>query len=167
LERINRCLFDVVNADGRDGSIRPNQVLAVSLFHTMLSNKRAKSVVTAVDKHLLTPYGLRSLAPSDHEYRGRYEGHPYMRDGAYHQGTVWPWFMGPFLTAYLKVSGRSARARKQAEQKLSELRRFMLDEALARFRRCSTAMRHIGPAAVSHRHGVLRNYSPFPWRTLG
>jgi len=122
------CLFDVINVDGRDASLRPNQVLAVSLFHSMLSGKQAKSVVAAVERELLTPYGLRSLAPSDPQYRGRYQGDPSKRDSAYHQGTVWPWLMGPFLTAYVKVNGRSVKARRQAEQWLSELRRFMLDE---------------------------------------
>jgi predicted glycogen debranching enzyme len=125
-----RCLCDVVSGDSRDDSIRPNQVLAVSLFHSMLSVEQAKSVVAAVERDLLTPYGLRSLAPSDHQYRGRYEGDPYTRDSAYHQGTVWPWLMGPFLTAYLKVNRRSAKARRQADQWLSELRRFMLDEGV-------------------------------------
>ena len=70
------CLFDVVNGEARDGSIRPNQVFAVSLFHTMLAPEQAKRVVAAVERHLLTPYGLRSLAPSDPQYRGRYEGDP-------------------------------------------------------------------------------------------
>jgi predicted glycogen debranching enzyme len=124
------CLFDVVSADGRDASIRPNQIFAVSLFHSVLSSAQAKSVVAAVERVLLTPYGLRSLAPSDHQYRGRYEGDPPTRDSAYHQGAVWPWLMGPFLTAYLKVNGRSAKARRQADQWLNELRRFMLDEGV-------------------------------------
>ncbi|HJZ98445.1 MAG TPA: amylo-alpha-1,6-glucosidase, partial [Candidatus Solibacter sp.] len=124
------CLFDVVNGDGRDASIRPNQLLAVSLFHSMLSGEQAKRVVAAVERDLLTPYGLRSLAPSDHQYRGRYEGDPFSRDSAYHQGTVWPWFMGPFLTAYLKVNGRSAKARRQAERWLTEMRRFIQDEGV-------------------------------------
>jgi predicted glycogen debranching enzyme len=124
------CLFDVVSGDSRDDSIRPNQLLAVSLHHSMLSAEKAKRVVATVERQLLTPYGLRSLAPSDHLYRGRYEGDPSARDSAYHQGTVWPWLMGPFLTAYLKVNGRSAKARRQAEQWLSELRRFMLDEGV-------------------------------------
>jgi predicted glycogen debranching enzyme len=122
------CLFDVVSVDGPDASIRPNQVLAVSLFHSMLSGEQAKRVVGAVERDLLTPYGLRSLARSDHQYRGRYEGDPYSRDSAYHQGTVWPWLMGPFLTAYLKVNERSAKAYRQAEQWLSGLRTFMLEE---------------------------------------
>ena len=124
------CLFDVVSGESRDASIRPNQILAVSLHHSMLPGEKAKRVVSAVAGELLTPYGLRSLAPSDHQYRGRYQGDPYTRDSAYHQGTVWPWLMGPFLTAYLKVNGRSAKARRQAEEWLSELRRFMLDEGV-------------------------------------
>jgi predicted glycogen debranching enzyme len=124
------CLFDVVSGDSRDASIRPNQLLAVSLFHSMLFDEQARSIVAAVERNLLTPYGLRSLAPSDCQYRGRYEGDPYSRDSAYHQGTVWPWLMGPFLTAYLKVNGRSAKARRQAEQWLTEMRRFMQDEGV-------------------------------------
>jgi predicted glycogen debranching enzyme len=124
------CLYDVVSGDSGDDSIRPNQVLAVSLFYSMLSGEQAKSVVTAVERELLTPYGLRSLASSDGQYRGRYEGDPHARDSAYHQGTVWPWLMGPFLTAYLKVNRRSAKARRQAEQWLTEMRRFIQDEGV-------------------------------------
>jgi predicted glycogen debranching enzyme len=122
------CLYDGVNGDQRDASIRPNQIFAVSLHHTILAGEQAKKVVGAVERHLLTPYGLRSLAPSDPQYRGRYEGDPFSRDRAYHQGTVWPWLAGPFITAYLKVNGRSAKSRKQADRWLSELHRFMLDE---------------------------------------
>jgi predicted glycogen debranching enzyme len=123
------CLFDVVNGDERDASIRPNQIFAVSLYHSMLDPGKAREVVAAVERDLLTPYGLRSLAPSDQQYRGRYEGDPFSRDSAYHQGTVWPWLMGAFVTAYLKVNGRSAQSRGQAAQWMSELRRFLLDEA--------------------------------------
>ena len=71
------------------------------------------AVVEKVREHLLTPYGLRTLAPSDPQYRGRYTGGPVERDGAYHQGTVWPWLMGPFITAYMKVNG-SQRGRPPA-----------------------------------------------------
>jgi predicted glycogen debranching enzyme len=122
------CLYDVVDGDRRDASIRPNQIFTVSLYHSMLDGEKAKAVVAAVERDLLTPYGLRSLAPSGPQYRGRYEGDPFSRDSAYHQGTVWPWLVGPFITAYLKVNGRSAKSRKQADKWLSELRRFMLDE---------------------------------------
>ncbi len=124
------CLYDVVNGDARDGSIRPNQILAVSLFHTMLPEERAERVVSVVERDLLTPYGLRSLAPSDPQYRGRYEGNPYSRDSAYHQGTVWPWLLGPFITAYVEVNGRSLQARRQAGVWLEEFRRYVEDEGL-------------------------------------
>jgi len=122
------CLYDAVNGDERDASIRPNQIFAVSLHHSLLAGEQAKGVVAAVERDLLTPYGLRSLSPSDPQYRGRYEGDPVSRDSAYHQGTVWPWLMGPFVTAYLKVNGRSAESRKQADEWLGDLRRFMLEE---------------------------------------
>ena len=89
----------------KDPSIRPNQVLAISLEHTMLPNKKAKRVMSVVERDLLTPYGLRSLAPSDPQYCGKYEGNPSRRDGAYHQGTVWAWLIGPFISAYIKVNG--------------------------------------------------------------
>ncbi len=100
------CLYDVVHGAGRDGSLRPNQILAVSLFHSMLPRMLAERVVDSVERHLLTPFGLRSLAPSDPQYRGRYAGDSASRDSSYHQGTVWPWLMGPFVTAYTRVHGR-------------------------------------------------------------
>ena len=84
--------------------------------------ERAKQVVEKVQEHLLTPYGLRSLAPSDPQYRGRYTGGPLERDGAYHQGTVWPWLMGPFITAYIKVNRGSEAARRQAAEWLEPLK---------------------------------------------
>jgi len=124
------CLYDVIDGSTRDGSIRPNQILAVSLFHKMLPDDQAKRVVETVQRYLLTPYGLRTLAPSDPRYRGRYEGDPVSRDSAYHQGTVWPWLMGPFLSAYLDVNGRSAQAREQAEHWLAEFRRYLEEEGL-------------------------------------
>src|SRR5260370_5321585 len=88
----------------------------------MLSPERARSVVEKVREHLLTPYGLRSLAPSDPQYRGRYTGDPTTRDGAYHQGTVWPWLLGPFITAYVKVNSSSDAARRQAAEWLIPLK---------------------------------------------
>jgi predicted glycogen debranching enzyme len=124
------CLFDVTNGAPPDPSIRPNQILAVSLPHSMLSTERAKSVVEKVQEHLLTPYGLRSLAPSDPQYRGRYTGGPAERDGAYHQGTVWPWLMGPFVTAYVKVNGGSEAARRQADDWLAPLKDHLADGGL-------------------------------------
>jgi len=124
------CLYDVVDGGPPDASIRPNQIFAVSLPYTMLTPERAKHIVEFVETHLLTPYGLRSLAPSDPEYRGRYTGDPASRDAAYHQGTVWPWLMGPFITAYIKVHGNSEAARRQAETWLATLKDHVADVGL-------------------------------------
>jgi len=124
------CLFDVVNGAPPDASLRPNQIFAVSLPHSMLTPERAKRVVEKVQEHLLTPYGLRSLAPSDPQYRGHYTGGPADRDGAYHQGAVWPWLMGPFITSYVKVNGGSEPARAQAAEWLGPLRDHLSDAGL-------------------------------------
>jgi predicted glycogen debranching enzyme len=124
------CLYDVTNGAPPDPSIRPNQIFAVSLFYSMLSAERAKSVVEKVREHLLTPYGLRSLAPSDPQYRGRYTGGPVDRDGAYHQGTVWPWLLGPFITAFVKVNEGSMEASKQAAEWLAPLHEHLFDAGL-------------------------------------
>ncbi|MEO6323674.1 MAG: amylo-alpha-1,6-glucosidase, partial [Thermoanaerobaculia bacterium] len=99
------CLYDVVDGDFRDGSIRPNQIFAISLRHPLVLGRKAELILAAVERHLLTPFGLRTLAPSDPRYVGRYEGGPEKRDGAYHQGTVWPWLVGPYIQALLKVNG--------------------------------------------------------------
>jgi predicted glycogen debranching enzyme len=124
------CLYDVINGGPPDASIRPNQILAVSLPHSMLPPERARSVVEKVREHLLTPCGLRSLAPSDPQYRGRYTGGPAQRDGAYHQGTVWPWLLGPFITAYMKVNGGGDTARRQAGEWLAPLKDHLSDGGL-------------------------------------
>ena len=124
------CLYDVTNGAPPDPSVRPNQIFAVSLTHSMLSAERCKSVVEKVQEHLLTPYGLRSLAPSDPQYHGRYTGGPVERDGAYHQGTVWPWLIGPFITAYIKVNGGSDVARRQAAEWLEPLKGHLADGGL-------------------------------------
>jgi predicted glycogen debranching enzyme len=121
------CLYDVINGGPPDPSIRPNQIFAISLHHQVLSQEKAKLVIDKIREHLLTPYGLRSLAPSDRQYRGNYGGGPSARDGAYHQGTVWPWLIGPFITAYLKVNGRSEATLKQADSWLRPLISYMQD----------------------------------------
>jgi len=124
-------LYDVVNGGPLpDGRIRPNQIFAVSLPNSMLSPERAKRVVAVVQEHLFTPYGLRSLAPSDPQYHGRYTGDGTSRDGAYHQGTVWPWLIGPFMTAYMKVEGGSRAACMQAENWLAPLKEHLADGGL-------------------------------------
>jgi len=115
------CLYDVVDGTARDASLRPNQMFAVSLRHTMLSVERARRVLEAVERELLTPYGLRSLAPSDPRYSGRYGGGPAERDAVYHQGTVWAWLIGPFVSASLKVRGRSPETVAHARKLLAPL----------------------------------------------
>jgi predicted glycogen debranching enzyme len=97
------CLYDVIRADQADGSIRPNQIFAVSLKHSMLSHFRAKKVVQTVERELYTPFGLRTLSPSDPRYRSIYIGSPYERDSAYHQGTTWAWLMGAFIDSLRKT----------------------------------------------------------------
>ena len=99
------CLYDVVNGNALDASIRPNQIFALSLPHRMLDEERERCVLDVVERELLAPAGLRTLAPTDPQYRARYEGGVVSRDSAYHQGTVWPWLMGPFLTAYTRLNG--------------------------------------------------------------
>lgn len=106
------CLYDVV--DSLDASIRPNQLIAASLHYTMLNRERILSVVRVAERDLLTPMGLRTLSPSDPAYKPRYEGGVNERDSAYHQGAVWPWLIGPFVTAYLRAHGHSWDARQQA-----------------------------------------------------
>lgn len=97
-------LFDVIDGpDGNDPSLRPNQLFAVSLHDIPLDVRYRKAVVDSCTDHLLTPMGLRTLAPFEPGYRGRYEGGPTQRDGAYHQGTVWPWLIGPYAFAHLRV----------------------------------------------------------------
>ena len=98
-------LYDVVDceAGGDDASLRPNQILAVSLEHAVLDPARWRAVVETVESHLLTPVGLRSLAPGEPDYKAKYDGDLRARDAAYHQGTVWTWLIGPFVDAWLKV----------------------------------------------------------------
>jgi predicted glycogen debranching enzyme len=124
------CLYDVVNGGPPDASIRPNQIFAVSLRHSMLSEERARKVVEAVERELLTPYGLRTLARTDRRYRPRYEGGVWERDSAYHQGTVWPWLLGPFITAYTKVNGYSGEARERAAGWLASVMELTREQGL-------------------------------------
>jgi len=110
-----RCLYDCVDGDKGDASIRPNQVLAVSLPFDLLPKAKQRSVLRVVEERLLTPYGLRTLSPDDPRYRPHYDGDSGVRDASYHQGTVWPWLLGPYASAYLKAFDRSTRARRVVE----------------------------------------------------
>ena len=112
-------LYDVVDVDGGSGndpSCRPNQLFAISLDHPVLDAKYWRSVVEIAEKKLLTPVGLRTLSPDDPNYKPIYAGDLRSRDGAYHQGTVWAWLIGPFIDAWLKVYPHDrAAARKFLE----------------------------------------------------
>ena len=119
------CLFDVVDvnheAGVNDPALRPNQIFAVGgLPLAILQGECASRVVAAVETHLLTPAGLRSLAPGEPGYVAHYAGGVRQRDGAYHQGTVWPWLMGAFIEAWLRTRRNDAQARAQARRRFLE-----------------------------------------------
>jgi predicted glycogen debranching enzyme len=114
------CLNDIADPEGRDGqadgAIRPNQLLAISLTHPVLDRARWRAVVDVCQRDLWTPTGMRTLAPHDPAYQGRYEGDMPQRDSAYHQGTAWPWLLGPFVTAYVRAYGDTPAARATARK---------------------------------------------------
>ena len=118
------CLFDVIDGpDGKDDpAIRPNQVFAISLPHPVLAREHWQAVMGVVEGKLLTPVGLRTLSADDPSYQRTYHGDRRTRDGAYHQGTVWPWLIGPFVDAWLKLNpGRTKEARKFLERFPNEM----------------------------------------------
>ena len=104
--------FDVLDGpDGNDPALRPNQLLAVSLAHSLLEESQARSVVDVCARTLLTSHGLRSLAPTEDDYMGYYAGNLRQRDASYHHGTVWLWWRTPFVSAHLHVYGDRETAR--------------------------------------------------------
>lgn len=114
-----QCLFDVVINGTRDGSVRPNQIFAVSLHHIMIKAEKARKVVEKVEAELLTPFGLRSLSPKDPQYCPVYKGSPFERDSAYHQGTVWAWLTGAFVDALRNVSVNGEETETKVREILS------------------------------------------------
>ena len=142
-------LHDVIDVDHRagtaDSSFRPNQILAVGgLPFSLLAGECAKKLVDAVEARLLTPMGLRSLAPDDSSYMAHYEGNEHARDAAYHQGTVWPWLMGPFVEAWVRVRGGTAAAKREARE------RFL-----------APLLRHLDEAGVGHISEIADGDAPF------
>jgi len=122
-------LNDCVRPDGTvETALRPNQVFAVSLPFSALSSEQQRAVVDVLQRQLLTPYGLRSLDREDANYHGRYTGRVAERDRAYHQGTVWPYLIGPFVEAYLRVYGRSRKSKNQAAEFIAPLLRHLLED---------------------------------------
>ena len=112
------CLFDVVNEKTLDSSIRPNQIFAVSLDYTMLDRVKSQKIVESVNRELVTPYGLRTLSLGDPKFVGKCSGDSRSRDLAYHNGTIWPWLLGPYVTAYLKAHEYTPKARQQMLENL-------------------------------------------------
>jgi predicted glycogen debranching enzyme len=122
-------LNDCILPDGRaDATLRPNQIFAVSLLFSPLGPAHRKAVVDIVEKKLLTPFGLRTLSPDDKRYQGRYTCAQFERDRAYHQGTVWPYLIGPFVEAYLKVHGFSIKSKKRARTFIEPLLNQLNDD---------------------------------------
>ena len=128
------CLYDVIDVDHRSGEcdarVRPNQIFAVGgLPLALLEGERAARVVAVVEQHLLTPLGLRTLAPGDPDYHPRYAGDQTTRDAAYHQGTAWPWLLGPFVDAWLRVHGDTPATRAAARRRFLDPLILHLDQA--------------------------------------
>lgn len=115
-------LYDVIGDGGPDASLRPNQILAASLTQDLLPPHRARSVYWTVRRELLTPFGLRTLDPADPRYRSVCDGDERERLSAAHQGTVWPWLMGPFADAHFRIFGHSADSRRTMRALLAPLR---------------------------------------------
>ncbi len=124
------CLFDVVINGKRDGSVRPNQIFAVSLPNSMLSIGQAQKVVAKVESELLTPVGLRSLSPKDAQYCPIYIGSPLERDSSYHQGTVWGWLIGGFVDAYRRVYPNGNQTEKRVEEILSGFKKHLTEAGI-------------------------------------
>jgi predicted glycogen debranching enzyme len=122
------CLYDVVDHSGPDAAIRPNQILAVSLPFPLMDSESAQSVVKVVGEKLLAPMGLRSLDAAHGDFKGVYDGDPRQRDAALHQGTVWGWWMGPYISALVKANG--AVGRMEAAKLLKPFEQHLVEDGL-------------------------------------
>jgi len=126
----DQCLFDVVGELTADASMRPNQVIAISLRHNLVDKEKTRKVLAAAERELLTPFGLRTLGPSDSRYRPRYEGDVWGRDSAYHQGTVWPWLAGPYFTAKIRNADDVELALEETQDWLNRFAVHLRDAGL-------------------------------------
>jgi len=127
---VAECCFDVVEEHGNDPSIRPNQLLAISLPFAVLSPDRHAKVLERVRLDLLTPHGVRTLSMADSCYQGRYGGGVVSRDRAHHNGAAFPWLLGPYISALLKVRGRGETSRQQARDLLRPCLEFLAGQGL-------------------------------------
>ncbi len=143
------CLYDVVDVDHepgrRDGAIRPNQILALGgLGEPLITGTRARAIVDVVESRLWTPLGLRSLAPGEPGYAAHYVGPASARDAVYHQGTVWPWLVGAFVDAWLRVHAGEADA-----------------ATIARTRFVAPLLAHLDDAGLGHVSEIADAEAPF------
>ncbi len=117
-------LYDTVCFDQKDPSMRPNQLLAISLSDKLISKENAQSIIQNIERELLTPFGLRTLSPKNRDYRGYYTGSENERAKSYHQGTVWPWLIGSYVEANLRYLGKN----KQLKGKLLNILNPLTDQ---------------------------------------
>jgi predicted glycogen debranching enzyme len=154
--------YDVITESTADASIRPNQLIAISLPYPVLNPLHWHDALKCVQQTLLTPFGLRTLAPIDPAYEGRYQGDVVSRDRAYHQGSVYPWLLGPYVTALVRANGQSQSAKSQARQALSSCIRYMETDGLGHIPELfdGDAPHHPGGAIASARSvaEILRCY---------
>jgi glycogen debranching enzyme len=126
--------YDVLGDEGNDAALRPNQVLAISLPHAVLNSDRRIAVLQRVRDELQTPYGVRSLGPREAGYQGKYLGNIVSRDSAQHQGSVYPWLIGPLATAYLKIHGRGESERATVLKWIEPCLGYMEGDGLGQLR---------------------------------
>ena len=124
-------LYDVINGDFRDDSVRPNQIFAASLTYPVIDGAEARCMVEKVWKELYTAYGLRSLSTCSPQYRGQYIGDQYSRDSSYHQGTVWAWPIGHFITAFTRTFGSESEYKDMPAWFLKPFRDHLNNACLA------------------------------------
>ncbi len=124
------CLYDVIDGEEKDASVRPNQIFVVSLPNTMLSIGKAQKIVHKIEAELLTPVGLRSLSPKDSRYCPTYSGSPLERDSAYHQGTVWAWLTGAYIDAYRKVNANGRKTEERVSEILQGFKDYLTEAGL-------------------------------------
>ena len=151
----NGC-FDTIDDLGADPAVRPNQLLAVSLAYPVLTPNRFEPVVETARQQLMTPVGPRTLSPADPAYRGHYAGDVVTRDRAYHQGSVHPWLLGHYVTAYLKVHGRGAGARAEARQLLDGCLAYLRDDGVGQLCELFDGGRPAPPRRGHRRRAVRR-----------
>jgi predicted glycogen debranching enzyme len=121
-------LFDYINGNDSDISFRPNQIFAISLPYPLLDKEISASILKMIEEKLLTPFGLRTLAADDPKYISKYRGNQFSRDAAYHQGTVWSWLLGPYITAKVKLEGEAGK--KAARELLKKFESHFRDACI-------------------------------------